>query len=215
MKFPDMPYRHAEACITNWMASYSVWMLRLSLGGVFFWFGLLKFFSDLSPAEALAERTLETLTLGVLAPHVSITLLACWETAIGLGLLLRVFPSGTLMLLFLHMLGTLTPFVLFPNELFTHAPYAPTLEAQYILKNFVLISAGCVIGAASRDGGVRAVPDMGPAETSHQPWYGRRAAHVSTNTPGLGLAYRYVRSQNGKDTCARPGTSGFKVPASY
>jgi uncharacterized membrane protein YphA (DoxX/SURF4 family) len=206
MRFSDTPYRHAEAGITNWMASYSVWMLRLSLGGIFFWFGLLKFFSDLSPAEELAKRTLETLTLGVLSPHVCITLLACWETAIGLGLLLRVFPVGTLMLLFLHMLGTLTPFVLFPNELFTHIPYAPTLEAQYILKNLVLISAGCVIGAASRDGVVRVAPDMDHLVTSQPPRYERRAAHASTDTPRLGIAYGYVRDQNGKDTYARPGT---------
>jgi len=77
----------------------------------------------------------------------------------------------------------------------------------------VLISAGCVIGAASRDGGVRAVPDMDPTETSHQPWYGRRAAHVSTNTPGLGLVYGYLRNQNGKDTYSTPRDLSHSVPA--
>jgi hypothetical protein len=46
-------------------ASYSVVLLRLSLGGIFFWFGLLKFFPALGPAEALATRTLDTLTLGI------------------------------------------------------------------------------------------------------------------------------------------------------
>jgi uncharacterized membrane protein YphA (DoxX/SURF4 family) len=205
MKFSDTLYRHAKADITNWMASHSVLMLRLSLGGVFFWFGLLKFFSDLSPAEELAKRTLETLTLGLLSPHVCLTLLACWEIAIGLGLLLGVFPSVTLLLLLLHMLGTFTPLVLFPNEMFTQIPYAPTLEAQYILKNLVLISAGCVIGAASRDGGVRAVPNTDHTATSHLPWHGRRA-RTRMSTPGLGIAYGYVRDQNGKDTYARPGT---------
>src|SRR6266446_1264845 len=52
--------------LTRWIASYSVVLLRLSLGGVFLWFGLLKFFPNLSPAEALATRTLDTLTLGYL-----------------------------------------------------------------------------------------------------------------------------------------------------
>ena len=28
--------------------------------------------------------------------------------------------------------GTLTPLFLFPNDVFVHIPYAPTLEAQYI-----------------------------------------------------------------------------------
>jgi uncharacterized membrane protein YphA (DoxX/SURF4 family) len=136
--------------LTHWIASYSVVLLRLSLGGVFLWFGLLKFFPNLSPAEALAMRTLDTLTLGYLAPQLALHLLALWETAIGMGLLLGVCPSITLALLFLHMGGTLTPLFLFPNEVFAHIPYAPTLEAQYILKNLVFISAGCVLGASRR-----------------------------------------------------------------
>ena len=138
----------ATARLTHWIASYSVMLLRLSLGGVFLWFGLLKFFPNLSPAEALATRTLDILTLGYLAPQLALRLLALWETAIGLGLLLGVCPCITLALLFLHMGGTLTPLFLFPNEVFAHIPYAPTFEAQYILKNLVFISAGCVLGAS-------------------------------------------------------------------
>jgi uncharacterized membrane protein YphA (DoxX/SURF4 family) len=141
---------HAPGRLTHWIASSSVVLLRLSLGGIFFWFGFLKFFPALSPAEVLATRTLATLTLGYLAPQPAILLLALWETVIGLGLLLGVCPSLTLALLFLHMGGTLTPLFLFPHEVFAHIPYAPTLEAQYILKNCVFISAGCVIGASRR-----------------------------------------------------------------
>ena len=55
------------------------------------------------------------------------------------------------------MLGTLTPIVLFPHEVFTHVPYAPTLEGQYIIKNIVLIGAAMVVGATVRGGGL--VPD--------------------------------------------------------
>jgi hypothetical protein len=29
------------------------------------------------------------------------------------------------------MLGTMTPIVLFPHEVFARLPYAPTLEGQY------------------------------------------------------------------------------------
>ena len=156
----------ATARLTHWIASYSVVLLRLSLGGVFLWFGLLKFFPNLSPAEALATRTLDMLTLGYLAPQLAMPLLALWETVIGLGLLLGVCPSLTLALLFLHMGGTLTPLFLFPNEVFAHIPYAPTFEAQYILKNLVLISAGCVLGASRRGAhpgfhqGTRQQPNM-------------------------------------------------------
>ena len=74
---------YATERLTHWIASYSVVLLRLSLGGVFFWFGILKLFPNLSPAEALATRTLDTLTLGYLTPHLAPSFLelresTCW-----------------------------------------------------------------------------------------------------------------------------------------
>jgi uncharacterized membrane protein YkgB len=56
----------------------------------------------------------------------------------------------TLFLLFLQMIGTMSPVFLFPAEVFTKIPYAPTLEGQYIIKNLVIISAGIVLGATVR-----------------------------------------------------------------
>jgi hypothetical protein len=55
------------------------------------------------------------------------------------------------------MLGTLTPIVLVPHEVFVQIPHVPTLEGQYIIKNLVLISAGIVVGATVRGG--RIVPE--------------------------------------------------------
>ena len=147
--------------ITNWMARYGIVLLRISLGAVFFWFGVLKFFPGLSPAQDLATRTIEILTFGQLRPDVSIFILATWECLIGLGLILGVAMRATLLLLFLQMLGTITPLFFFPREVFTQFPYAPTLEGQYIIKNIVLISAGLVIGATVRGG--RVVADPGAA----------------------------------------------------
>ena len=50
------------------MADHGLTLLRLALGVVFFWFGVLKFFPDASPAEALAGKTIETLTFGAIPP---------------------------------------------------------------------------------------------------------------------------------------------------
>lgn len=138
--------------ITDWMARYGPLLLRISLGVVFFWFGFLKFFPNLSPAQNLAIQTIDTLTFGLIPPGVSIYLLAIWETLIGLGLIFGVFLRATLLLLFVQMLGTLLPVAFFPSEVFLRVPYAPTLEGQYIIKNLVLISAGLVIGATVRGG---------------------------------------------------------------
>lgn len=147
-----------DRAITTWMARYGLLLLRLSLGLVFLWFGFLKFFPGLSPAQDLATRTIEVLSFGLIPPQVSIYILAVWECLIGLGLLFGRFMRATLLLLFLQMLGTITPIFLFPNEVFVRIPYAPTLEGQYIIKNMVLISAGLVLGATVRGGGMVVEP---------------------------------------------------------
>jgi uncharacterized membrane protein YphA (DoxX/SURF4 family) len=144
--------------ITSWMARNGLPLLRISLGVVFLWFGVVKFFPGLSPAHSLAGRTIEQLSFGIVQPSLSIPLLAAWECVIGLGLIVGVWMRLILLLLFLQMLGTLTPIFLFPEEVFYRIPYAPTLEGQYIIKNFVLISGALVLGATVRGGALVADP---------------------------------------------------------
>lgn len=141
-----------DARITGWMARYGVLLLRISLGIVYLWFGVLKFFPGLSPAAGLATRTIEQLTFGMIPADTALLLLAAWETLIGLGLIFGVWMRFTLLLLFVQMLGTLSPVFFFPQEVFNAIPYAPTLEGQYIIKNLVIISAAIVIGATVRGG---------------------------------------------------------------
>ena len=148
-----------DVYLTRFMARYGVVILRVSLGVVFLWFGFLKFFPDLSPAQDLAARTIETLTFGIIQKNVSVPLLAGWEVLIGIGLITGRYLRVTLLLLVAQMLGTVTPLFLFPQEAFTQFPYAPTLEGQYIIKNVVLVSAGLVIGATARGGGLISDPD--------------------------------------------------------
>src|SRR5512143_1780428 len=151
-------FNRVDVSVTNWMARYGVLILRISLGIVFFWFGVLKYFPGLSPVQDLATRTISMLTFGLVPPSVSVLVLATWECVIGIGLIFGLFMRATLLLLFLQMLGTLMPIGFFPQEVFNYIPYAPTLEGQYIVKNIVLISAGLVIGATVRGGAVVANP---------------------------------------------------------
>ena len=141
-----------DTAITQWMARYGVLLLRISVGIVFFWFGILKFFPNLSPAQDLASRTIEVLSFGLVPPAISLPVLAAWEVLIGIGLITGKFMRMTLLLLGMQMLGTLTPMVLFPQETWQLFPISPTLEGQYIIKNLVLISSGIVIGATVRGG---------------------------------------------------------------
>jgi uncharacterized membrane protein YphA (DoxX/SURF4 family) len=152
MRDIDNRFDVLDARITSWMARHGLPLLRVSLGIVFLWFGALKFFPGLSPAQDLAARTIEALSFGVVQANISVPLLATWECLIGLGLLFGIFMRATLLLLAVQMAGTLMPLVLFPTEVFTRIPYAPTLEGQYIIKNAVLISAAIVLGATVRGG---------------------------------------------------------------
>ncbi len=157
-------YSRVDVRLTRWMARHGIALLRISLGIVFLWFGILKFFPGLSPAEDLAARTVTRLSLGLLSPSVALAFVAALETVIGLGLVTGRALRFTLLLLAFQMLGTVTPLFLFPGEAFAVFPYAPTLEGQYIIKNLVLVSAGIVLGATVRGG--RLIADPGPVETA-------------------------------------------------
>ncbi|WP_420645854.1 DoxX family membrane protein [Candidatus Leptofilum sp.] len=138
--------------ITTWMARYGMVIMRIGLGIIFFWFGALKLVPGLSPAEELVRNTTYFVN-----PDWFIPVLAVWEMAIGLGLIVGKFMRLTLLLLFLQMPGTALPLVVLPEAVWTQFPYGLTLEGQYIIKNLVLIGAGLVLGGTVRGG--RLVPE--------------------------------------------------------
>ena len=152
-----------DAHIARWMARHGITLLRFSLGIVFCWFGVLKFFPGASPAEELATRTITVLSAGAVSPAVSLTVLATWETAIGLGLITGRALRLTLLLLFLQMPGTISPLFVFPELTFREFPFVLTIEGQYIVKNLVLLSAGIVVGGTVRGGrSAGSRPDRSP-----------------------------------------------------
>lgn len=152
INFRGKTFEKADVKITRWMAKHSLSLLRVSIGIIFFWFGVLKFFDGLSPAQDLAIKTIDIVTFGLLTPSIIILGLAIWETAIGIGLIFSLFMRETLLLLYLQMIGTFLTVLFFPSEVFNIFPYSLTLEGQYIIKNLVLLSAGIVLGATVRGG---------------------------------------------------------------
>ena len=150
-RFPTW-FDRLDRRITETMAEHGLIVLRFAVGIVFLWFGALKLFPGASPAEDLAGRTIETLTLGLVPTSVALLILAIWEVAIGVGLIVGRWMRAVLLLLFVQMLGTVTPLILFPSETFSVFPIQPTLEGQYIIKNIVIVSAAIVLGATVRGG---------------------------------------------------------------
>ena len=134
MKLKGRKFERIDRQVTWWMASRGLTLLRISLGIIFFWFGALKFFEGLSPAENLATQTIDILTFGLIGPSTVRYGLATWEVLIGVGLIFNVLLRETLLLMFVQMIGTMTPIFLLPDQVFTRFPYGLTLEGQYIIK---------------------------------------------------------------------------------
>jgi uncharacterized membrane protein YkgB len=140
-----------ELKVAKWKARNGLNILRVSLGLVFIWFGILKFFPGVSAAEVLAGKTIQKLTFGIIEPVLALPFLAVWECTIGLGLISRRWLNLTLLLLYLQMIGTFLPLFFFTDLTFTSF-FVPTLLGQYIIKNIVLLSGGIVIGATAKGG---------------------------------------------------------------
>ena len=152
-KLVDKYFNNIDKSITKWMAGAGIKFLRIGLGIVFFWFGMLKFFPGMSPAEGLVRNTIYFMD-----PDIFIPILAGWEALIGIGLITGKFMRVTLLLLYLQMPGTALPLILLPDLVWNIFPYGLTLEGQYIIKNLVLIGAGLVLGGTVRGG--RFIPEL-------------------------------------------------------
>jgi uncharacterized membrane protein YkgB len=143
-----------DRAATRLMARYGLRLLSISMGLVFVWFGALKLLPGVSPAEPLIRHTLDFLPDMLLNPL--ILLLALWEVAIGIGFLSGRAKRVVLIMLLLQMAGAMSPLILAPERLWETFPLVWTLEGQYVFKDIILISAGLVIGATHRGGGLSA-----------------------------------------------------------
>lgn len=137
------PMRRIDGLFVTWSDHHGLRFLSGMIGVVFLWFGALKWFPGLSPAEGLIAASMSW----AIDPAVMMKILAVWECAIGVGLLTNQFVRPTIRLMGLHMLGTFVPLVTCPHLVWTAFPYALTLEGQYIVKNLVLVTGALLIFA--------------------------------------------------------------------
>ena len=144
-----MDFNDLDRSISTFMRRWGTLALRVSLGIIFIWFGVLKPLG-LSPAEPLVLATVGWLPLFDAPSWVSI--IGWWEVAIGLTFLFRKTLRVAIALLALQMAGTFMPLILLPEVTFQagHLPYGPTMEGQYIIKNLLILSAALVVGGTVR-----------------------------------------------------------------
>ncbi|MFJ6216883.1 hypothetical protein ACIQGZ_26670 [Streptomyces sp. NPDC092296] len=129
-------------------------LLRVVLGLVYIWFGVLKVIQR-SPAAELVT--------GVIPFHTgnwAVTALGCFEVVLGIW-----FASGralgwALPIFCAHLVGTFGVLVMMPHESFQHGnPVLLTMDGEFVVKNLVLLTAGVVVATVPR-------PGAGPAPTA-------------------------------------------------
>lgn len=131
-----------DARVIRVLRLVAVPFLRIALGVVFLWFGLLKVVGA-SPVEQLVATTVPWLDGDLLVPVLGVV-----ETVVGVGLLVGRLVRTVLLLLVLQLLAVLFLLVLRPDVMFqTGNPLLLTAEGEFVVKNLVLLSAGFVVGA--------------------------------------------------------------------
>ncbi|REA55186.1 DoxX family protein [Dyadobacter luteus] len=133
--------------MNQWLVANSIHILRFCMGAVFLGFGILKFFYGVSPVESLVARTTTVLTVGIFSGHSAMVFVAVLECMIGICFLSGRFLRVGVWLLAFQMMGAMSPLMIYPSELFPGPLHAPTLTAQYIIKDIILIAAGMVIAS--------------------------------------------------------------------
>jgi uncharacterized membrane protein YphA (DoxX/SURF4 family) len=119
--------------------------LRVSVGLVFVWFGLLKIF-DVSPVSDLVAQTVYWFD-----PDVVVPALGVFEVIVGSLLLSGKLLRTALALFAAQMLGTFLVFIVLPEVAFRDGnPFLLTVEGEFVVKNLVLLTAGMVVGARVR-----------------------------------------------------------------
>ncbi len=135
--------------IAEFMNKIGLRALRISLGIIFIWFGILKTIG-ISPAEGLVLATVNWMP--IFSAEIWLIIIGWWEVLIGICFLFKPTLRIAIGLLALQMAGTLLPLFIL-TEITWQAgrfPYAPTMEGQYIIKNLLIISAAIVIGGSVR-----------------------------------------------------------------
>jgi uncharacterized membrane protein YkgB len=131
--------------VARWMHRHGHRWHRLSLGVLFVWLGLLKFFGHKTGTSLIGQ----TIYLG--EPELMTLVLGGWEVLVGVCLFWVPLVRLALPLLAVRLPGTLLALILKSGVCFDSVPFVPTIEGQYLLKDLALFSAAMVIGGTVRD----------------------------------------------------------------
>lgn len=124
-----------------------LWMNRLALFIVFFWFGFLKIVG-LSPAEQIVSQLHHLTIEKLISINAFLPFLGFFECAIGICWLFPRYTKIAFYLFCCQMATTFLPLLLMPNETW-QSSFALSLSGQYIIKNVVLIASAYTVYRAN------------------------------------------------------------------
>ncbi|MFF3350343.1 hypothetical protein [Streptomyces sp. NPDC002779] len=137
-------------------------ILRVSLGGVYIWFGLLKVI-NLSPAASLVLDVLPFQVGSWFVPALG------WaEIVMGAWLVTGRSPRLLLPVLCGHLGGTFSVLLLTPAIAYQNGnPVLLTLTGEFVVKNVVLLAAAIVVTTMARAATTPRLPEVTePAPTA-------------------------------------------------
>ncbi|MEA5141785.1 hypothetical protein [Arcicella rigui] len=120
-----------------------IWLNRLALFIVFFWFGFLKIVG-LSPAEQIVSQLHHLTIEKFISVNAFIPFLGIFECVIGIIWLFPRYTKAAFYLFCCQMATTFLPLLLMPNETW-QSSFALSLSGQYIIKNVVLIASAYTV----------------------------------------------------------------------
>ncbi len=126
----------------TYLKNNSIWIVRISLFIVYFWFGVLKVLG-FSPAHDLVGNLLQE-TIPFIPEEVFVIGLGLFEMLIGLMFLVKRLEKPSFYLTVFHLFMTSGPLVFLP-AISWQGILIPTLVGQYILKNFLIFACAVVV----------------------------------------------------------------------
>jgi len=147
-------WERVDRGMIRFMQAHGIRLLRMALGVVFIWFGLLKVVGK-SPVVDLVARTVYWVS-----PETFVPFLGVWEILVGCGLLFAIVLRLTLFLFWLQLAGTFLVLIVRPDVAFQHGnPFLLTTEGEFVIKNLVLIASGLAVGGTVQEARDRGTPD--------------------------------------------------------
>lgn len=127
----------------------SIPLLRVALGVIYLWFGILKIIGATPVADLVASM------IPFVPASTAVVGMGIAEVVLGALLIIGIFVPWIAAIQVAHLLGTFLVFIVHPAVAYNGNPFLVTFEGEFIAKNLVLIAGLLVVAGYSREHAAR------------------------------------------------------------